>query len=291
MSDTIFRKVESVLSPPSYHMVGDGFRVHNFFPNYSDTRMSPFFLMDYNSPFYFAPREKPRGVGPHPHRGLETVTIAYQGKVAHHDSVGNSGVIGEGDVQWMTAGAGILHKEYHESEFSRVGGIFQMVQIWVNLPAKDKSAPPAYQAIENKDMGKVVLEGQGVRADIIAGEFLGVKGPARAFTPMEMYNIFLDKNAHLEMNTNESYNTGFLVVKGKVKVNGNVEAPVDHFVLFGGEGEKIRVDAPEDCTLLFLSGEPINESMAPHGPFLMNTMEEIRQAYNDYKEGKFGFLE
>jgi redox-sensitive bicupin YhaK (pirin superfamily) len=273
-------------------MVGDGFRVHGFFPgDRIDTkRMSPFFLMDYNSKVEFSPSDKPRGVGVHPHRGFETVTIAYHGKVAHHDSAGNSGVIGEGDVQWMTAASGLLHKEYHEKEFSRSGGLFQMVQLWVNLPAKYKMIPPKYQEITHAMMGKYELaEGKGV-IEVIAGEYEGTKGPASTFTPMHVYNARLKKGAKAELNFPSGYNTGLLVIEGSALINDNPAAS-DHFVLFKNDGERVTVESIEDAVLLILSGEPINEPIAQYGPFLMNTREELVQAIDDVNAGKFGVLE
>lgn len=291
MSNTI-KTVEAVITPPPAHMVGDGFRVHNFFPNnvIGKKRMSPFFLLDYNAKMEFSPREEPRGVGVHPHRGFETVTIAYHGRVAHHDSGGNSGVINEGDVQWMTAASGLLHKEYHEKEFSREGGPFQMVQLWVNLPAQYKMSPPKYQEISNSMMGKYNLpEDKGV-IEIIAGEFNGVKGPASTFTPLQVYNARLKKGAVLEMGFPSFYNTGILVIEGSAAIN-DTTAPADHFVLFKNDGEKIQVTANEDTVLLVLSGEPIDEPIAQYGPFLMNTWAEVEQAITDVSAGKFGVLE
>lgn len=275
-------------------MVGDGFRVHNFFPSgYSMdmARMSPFFLLDYNSKVDFPATDTPRGVGVHPHRGFETVTIAYHGKVAHHDSAGNIGVIGEGDVQWMTAASGVLHKEYHEKEYAKKGGFFQMVQLWVNLPAKDKMSKPKYQGITHDQMGKYNIPDKGGVVDIIAGELNGVKGPAYTFTPIQMYNARMKKGANLTLNLPENFNTGILVIEGKVKVNNEQDAPVDNFVLFKNDGETITLEALEDSILLVLSGEPILEPIAPYGPFLMNTKEELIQAYEDFNTGKFGHLE
>jgi quercetin 2,3-dioxygenase len=285
--------IEKILPPPPPHMVGDGFRVHNFFPsgyNMGNKRMSPFFMMDYNSKVDFSPREEPRGVGVHPHRGFETVTIAYHGKVAHHDSTGNSGVIGEGDVQWMTAASGILHKEYHEKEFSKTGGPFQMIQLWVNLPAKDKMSKPKYQAITNDQMGKYQLPREGGVVEVIAGEFKGVKGAASTFTPVEMYNIKIKRGASVAFELPEIFNTGILVVEGEVKVNGE-KAPADNFILFKNEGEIISIQAEADSVLLVLSGEPINEPIAAYGPFLMNTHQELEEAFDDFGKGKFGSLE
>ena len=286
------KSIQQILPPPAPHMVGDGFRVHNFFPtgyNIGKNRMSPFFMMDYNSKIDFSPRENPRGVGVHPHRGFETVTIAYHGKVAHHDSTGNSGVISEGDVQWMTAASGILHKEYHEEEFSKKGGPFQMIQLWVNLPAKDKMSKPKYQAITNDQLGKYQLDNGGV-VEVIAGEFKGVKGAASTFTPIEMYNAKIKKGAAVTFDLPENFNTGILVVEGAVKVNGE-KAPADNFILFKNEGETISIEAEEDSILFVISGEPINEPIAAYGPFLMNTHEELEQALEDFNKGKFGYLE
>lgn len=287
------KPVQQVLPPPAPHMVGDGFRVHNFFPggyNMGQKRMSPFFLMDYNSKVEFPPTDKPRGVDVHPHRGFETVTIAYHGKVAHHDSTGNSGIIGEGDVQWMTAASGILHKEYHEKEFSSNGGLFQMVQLWVNLPAKYKMSPPKYQPITNAQMGKYELpDGKGT-IDVIAGEYNGVKGPASTFTPIQMYNVRVKKGGKVLLNLPSNYNTGVLVVEGQVKVNDTDTAPADNFVLFKNEGEEVSLVAEQDSILLVLSGEPIDEPIAAYGPFLMNTHQELEQAVDDFSRGKFGTL-
>lgn len=273
-------------------MVGTGFRVHNFFPNGYNMdmrRMSPFFLLDYNARVSFPPSEEPRGVGVHPHRGFETVTIAYHGKVAHHDSAGNSGVIGAGDVQWMTAASGILHKEYQEQEFVRAGGDFQMVQLWVNLPAKYKMSEPKYQGIANSEIPKVEFPNGHV--DVIAGTFQGVKGAASTFSPIEVYNLHLEKGAEIQFSLPANFNTGILVVKGSATVNGTETAATDHFILFKNDGEEIALRAEEDATLLVLSGEPINEPIAPYGPFLMNTKEELEQAFDDLAKGKFGVLE
>ena len=287
------KSIEQIIAPPSPHMVGDGFRVHNFFPSSRTVgmqRMSPFFLMDYGSKIEFPPTNTPRGVGVHPHRGFETVTIAYHGKVAHHDSAGNSGVIGEGDVQWMTAAAGILHKEYHEKEWSKKGGLFQMVQLWVNLPAKFKMSPPKYQGLEREHFGKSLLPNDMGVVEVIAGNFNGTKGAASTFTPIEMYNVRAKKDAELTFSLPKHYNTGFMVIEGKVQLNDEV-VPFDHFVLFANDGTDIKLKATEDAVVLILSGEPINEPIVPYGPFVMNTKQEIMQAYEDLNNGKFGELE
>ena len=294
------KTIEAVIAPPAPHMVGDGFRVHSFFPSNSiidKKRMSPFFLMDYNSKIEFAPRNDPRGVGVHPHRGFETVTIAYHGRIAHHDSSGNSGIISDGDVQWMTAASGLLHKEYHEQQFSREGGLFQMVQLWVNLPAKYKMTPPKYQEITKSMMGKYMLPDDKGFVEIIAGEFINpdgsgqiVTGPASTFTPMHVYNARLKKDAKLEISFPAHYNTGLLVVEGNATIN-DTNVTTDHFVLFKNDAEEIDITVKEDAILLILSGEPINEPIAQYGPFLMNKWEELEQAIADVSAGKFGVLE
>jgi len=291
---TKFKSIDSIMPPPVYHMVGDGFRVHNFFPSQPKIGldgMSPFFLMDYGSKWSVPPSVIPKGVGVHPHRGFETVTIAYHGKVAHHDSAGNSGVIGEGDVQWMTAGAGVLHKEYHEKEFSKKGGIFQMVQLWVNLPAKFKMTPAKYQAIENKDISRFLLDDGKSVVEIIAGEYKGIKGPAFTFSPVNMFNAKLIHGAKADFSFNKNFNTGMLVIEGEVKINDSKTASENYFILFRHDGEDIVIEALKDSLILILSGEPINEPIASNGPFVMNTETEIKQAYDDYYKGKFGYLE
>jgi redox-sensitive bicupin YhaK (pirin superfamily) len=288
------KNIVAILPPPPFHMVGDGFRVHNFFPSEPKigmTGMSPFFLMDYGSKWLVPPSEIPRGVGVHPHRGFETVTISYHGKVAHNDSAGNSGVIGEGDVQWMTAGSGVLHKEYHEKVFSRKGGLLQMVQLWVNLPAKNKMTPAKYQAIEKKDMKKVLLDDGISEVELIAGKYNGMKGPASTFTPVNLFNANLVKGAKTSLNFKKNYNTGILVIEGEIIINNSATARENHFVFFGHDGEEVSIEAIDSCVLLVLSGEPIPEPISSYGPFVMNTETEIKQAFEDYNNGKFGYLE
>lgn len=287
-----FRSIEKIIAPPETHWVGDGFRVHNFFPyGLAEQRMSPFYLLDYNSRHTFSPTRKPRGVGSHPHRGFETATFAFKGKVAHHDSRGNSGVIGEGDVQWMTAGSGILHKEYHEEEFSRRGGDFHMIQLWVNLPARYKMTEPKYQAIENRQFGKFVLPDDLGLVEVVAGEYAGVKGPATTFSPVEIYIGKVKKGARLDFPTRAGFNTGLVNLEGTLLINNTDEVPVDNFVLFANDGEMFTVEALTDATYFILSGEPLNEPIAAYGPFVMNTQEEIRQAMKDFGNGMFGRLE
>jgi len=253
--------------------------------------MDPFFLLDYNSPWTLPPSDHLRGVGVHPHRGFETVTIAYHGSLAHHDSAGNSGVIHEGDVQWMTAGSGVLHKEYHEKEFSKKGGIFQVVQLWVNLPQKFKMTHPRYQPIERKNMGQAALDDGSSVIEVISGEYNGVRGPALTYSPVYLYNARLTKGANAFLSFDRNYNTGLLVIEGEVEINGSVNAPHDNFAFFDHNGETIALKAILDSVVLVMSGEPIREPIASRGPFVMNTGEEIKQAYNDYFSGKFGHLE
>lgn len=285
------KPILSILNPTAPHMVGDGFRVHNFFPSGYDLKMSPFFLLDYNAKIDFSARNEPRGVGVHPHRGFETVTIAYHGAVAHHDSAGNSGIIYPGDVQWMTAGSGILHKEYHEEAFSKTGGPFQMVQLWVNLPAKDKMNSPKYQALKHSEIAKVTLSDHAGTVEVIAGSLNNVKGSASTFTPIEVYNARLNTGGKTSFDFPSNFNTAFIVIEGEIKVNGSSIAKVDQFIHFKNEGERIEVEALTNSIVLVLSGEPINEPISQYGPFLMNTQEEIQQAIADYNEGRFGYLE
>jgi hypothetical protein len=246
-------------------------------------------MLDFNAAYDFGPSEHIRGVDVHPHKGFETVTIAYQGSVAHHDSAGNSGIINPGDVQWMTAGAGILHKEYHEKEFSKRGGPFEMVQLWVNLPKKDKSTPAHYQSITADQMGKLELPDNGGVVNVIAGNFNQVSGPAKTYSPVNLFDIKLKKGAEVATRVTEGYNTALLVINGAVEVNGE-KASEHSFVLFKNEGDEISIKASEDSVLLLLSGEPINEPIASYGPFVMNTQEEIYTAIEEFNAGKYGVL-
>jgi len=288
------RTVELVASPREPHFVGDGFRVHNFIPSgfrLDMQRMSPFIMLDYNSTYKFPPSDTPKGVGVHPHKGFETVTIAYKGKVAHHDSSGGGGVIGEGDIQWMTAAKGILHKEYHEAEWSKKGGDFQMVQLWVNLPAKDKKADPKYQAIKYEDINRYNLPDDAGTIEVIAGEYKGTKGSASTFTPVHMFNAKLKKGGKVDFQFPAEYNTALLVIEGNITVNGNKETPTDHLALMANDGETFQIEANDDAIVLVLSGQPINEPIAAQGPFVMNTRQELMEAFNDFNLGKFGYLE
>jgi quercetin 2,3-dioxygenase len=278
--------------PSTPGMVGDGFRVFNIIPGAGITqqRISPFLMLDFNTEFEFGPSEKVRGVNVHPHKGFETVTIAYKGSVAHHDSAGNSGVINPGDVQWMTAGNGVLHKEYHEKEYSKRGGPFEMVQLWVNLPKKNKSVPPRYQELKAAVIKKVILPDSKGMINVIAGSYANVTGPAHTYTPVNLFDIKLKENGQVFLDISETHNAALLVVNGNVAVNG-VKANEHSFVLFLNEGTEIILKAEDDSVVLFLSGEPIDEPIASYGPFVMNTQNEIYEAIEDYQSGKFGSLE
>ena len=287
------KKVEIIVPPREPHFVGDGFRVHNFIPGgfrLDMKRMDPFIMLDYNSKFHFSGTDKPRGVGVHPHRGFETVTIAYQGRVEHGDSSGGGGIIGEGDVQWMTAASGVLHKEFHETEWAKKGGIFQMVQLWINLPAKDKMSPPKYQAIKNSEMKTVDL-GENGFVEIISGEYQSEKGPASTFSPVNLMNAKLKKNGKADFSFPANFSTALLVTEGSITVNDDEKVLTDHFVLFENEGEAFQIEATEDSVVLVLSGQPLNEPIFSHGPFVMNSKQEIIQAFDDFNTGKFGYLE
>ena len=268
--------IERIIPKPSRPgMVGDGFRVYYYIPGASlpQQRISPFLMLDFNAEYDFGPSDHVRGVDVHPHKGFETVTIAYKGSVAHHDSTGNSGIINPGDVQWMTAGSGILHKEYHEKEFSKTGGPFEMVQLWVNLAKKDKGVPAHYQAITKEQMGNVISPDGLVVVNVIAGDFNGVKGPAETYSPINMYDIKLKTGGAISTSLPANYNTALLVISGDIIVNGK-PASQHRFVLFANEGEAVTIIANEDSVVLLLSGEPINEPIASYGPFVMNTQKK-----------------
>lgn len=285
------KSIEKIIARPAQPgMVGDGFRVFNFIPQMiSQRRIDPFLMLDFNAAYDFGASEHIRGVDVHPHKGFETVTIAYQGSVAHHDSKGNSGVIHPGDVQWMTAGDGILHKEYHEENFARKGGNFEMVQLWVNLPQKFKSVEAHYQAITKAEMSCVVLPDDGGIVNIIAGTFNDVKGSAHTYSPVNLLDFKLKKGAVVKTSIPAAHNTAALVVNGSASFN-NRQAAQHSFVLFANDADNIAIEATEDAVILLLSGAPLNEPIASYGPFVMNTQEEIITAINDFNSGKFGVL-
>lgn len=288
---TMQKKVLGTYGPGSSHWVGDGFPVRNLFPsNGIQLEVSPFLMLDYAGPQYFKPASQPRGVGEHPHRGFETVTIAYQGSVGHRDSAGNSGVIYPGDVQWMTAASGVLHEEMHEAEFTRKGGTFEMIQLWVNLPAAHKMSKPGYQAI-TKEQIPVVNFATGGHARIIAGSLDRTKGPARTFTPLNVWDVELKAGERVDLTVPEGHNTAVILRKGDATVNGTGKLTGEaRITTLGREGDTITLEAAADSQLLLLSGEPINEPVVNYGPFVMNTREEIMQAVQDFQSGRFGQL-
>ena len=271
--------------------MGDGFPVRGAFGDRAFTpEISPFLLLDFAGPAEFPPSEEPRGVGQHPHRGFETVTIVYQGEVEHRDSAGNAGAIGPGDVQWMTAASGVLHEERHGREFTRRGGVLEMAQLWVNLPAEAKMSPPRYQTILDRDIPAVSLPDGAGTARVIAGDFQGTRGPARTVTPVEVWDLRVKAGGRAELTLPDGFTTILYVAHGGVVVNGSRAAGEGDTVLLSQGGEEVAIAASKDSILLALSGEPIPEPIASYGPFVMNTKEEIRQAIADFQAGRMGRL-
>ncbi len=275
----------------SHHMVGDGFPVRNIIPGAGvDEQLSPFLMLDYMGPEQFPPTNRQLGVGEHPHRGFETVTIMYHGKVAHRDSTGSGGVIGPGDVQWMTAASGVVHEELHEKEFAQKGGLLEGIQLWVNLPKAFKMTAPRYQTLLGSEIPTVDLGGGAGRLRVIAGEFRGVKGPAKTFSPVHLYDLQLAAGHRTEFALPEGFNSSVFVLHGQVVVNGSQTVDEVEIALLGQRGERVVLEAKKDATILVLSGEPIAEPIARYGPFVMNTRDEIIQAVHDYQAGKMGHL-
>lgn len=282
------KKLIDIQTAPAGHWVGNGFPVRTLFSHQSHAeQVSPFLLLDYAGPAKFAPSDQPRGVGEHPHRGFETVTIVFQGELEHHDSAGNHGKIGPGDVQWMTAASGIVHEEWHEQAFTKRGGILEMVQLWVNLPAKDKMSPPRYQEILNRQIPAITLNGAGA-VRVIAGDFRGAKGPARTFTPITVLDLRLQAHRPVELFLHEGHTALAVVLNGKAIINEVDVASAADLAIFERKGGGITIEAKEDAAVLVLSGEPINEPVVSYGPFVMNTQEQIRQAISDYQNGRLG---
>jgi redox-sensitive bicupin YhaK (pirin superfamily) len=284
-----FRSVEGIHRSTGFHWVGNGFFVSTYFPSAKlpSERVSPFVLMDYGPAKEFSPlAHGKRGVGWHPHRGFETVTLAWEGSVAHRDNAGHADVIGPGDAQWMTAASGIFHEEYHEEELTRRGGRLHMMQLWVNLPSRDKTAPPGYQALEASQFPSVELDGGGT-VRVIAGEYQGARGPARTFTPITMLDVQLRAGRELAVSLPPTYNALTVVAKGSVTA-GSTAAAVGELVLFANDGERLALSAKEDAHVILLAGEPIREPIVQYGPFVMNSVEEIEQAMVDVERGKFG---
>ncbi|KDR27166.1 pirin family protein [Caballeronia zhejiangensis] len=284
------KKILGTYSNPNSHWVGDGFPVRTLFSHQSMGRhLSPFLMLDYAGPAHFTPTGRRRGVGQHPHRGFETVTIVYQGELEHLDSSGGGGRIGPGDVQWMTAGAGILHEEFHSRAFAKTGGTLEMVQLWVNLPAKDKMTAPGYQTVLATEIPSVALPDGAGQVRVIAGDFKGRPGPARTFTPIDVWDIRLNRGRTAEFKLPVGRSVALVVLRGQILVNGDMRTVNEaQLVLLGAEGTDVRVEAASDATVLLLSGEPIDEPVAAYGPFVMNTTEEINQAVQDFQNGRFG---
>ncbi len=283
------RQILGVYSAPRPHWVGDGFPVRTMLSHHDQgSHVSPFVMLDYAGPATFEPTAARRGVGAHPHKGFETVTIVYDGEVEHRDSTGAGGIIGPGDVQWMTAASGIIHEEFHSPAFAKRGGNFEMVQLWVNLPAKDKGAKPGYQSLLNGDIPTVELANGAGKLRVIAGRFGDAKGPARTFTPINIWDVRLARGQTASLDVPEGHTVSVLVLSGTVEVNGQEIAREAQMVVLGREGGPITVEANGDAKLLVLTGEPIDEPVVAHGPFVMNTIGEIKQAMLEFQNGKFG---
>lgn len=285
------RTIESLIPPPPPHFVGDGFRVHNFFPGQVPggmKRTDPFLLLDYGAPFMFEPSEHQRGVDVHPHRGFETVTFAFKGSVAHRDNSGGGGIIDEGDIQWMTAGSGILHEEFHSEEFAKTGGWFHMAQLWVNLPAQHKMTKPAYQAIQHENIPHHIEDGCDIA--VIAGSYKQVHGIADTFTDIRMFLVHLKPGAKFQYECPSTYTVIALNIEGEASMNEEHSFPEHHCALFANDGELIRLKGATETRILLLIGKPIRENIIASGPFVMNTREELIKAYDDFSSGLFGVL-
>lgn len=285
------KRVLGIHSPPARHWVGDGFPVRTLF-SYAEygAQLSPFLLLDHAGPLDFSPTTAQRGVGEHPHRGFETVTIVYQGEVAHHDSTGAGGLVGPGDVQWMTAGSGILHEEFHSAAFASTGGTLEMVQLWVNLPARDKMIAPGYQTLLSRDIPVVELADGAGFLRVIAGEYGGAHGPAHTHSPMAVWDLRLRQQRSARFELPAGHTLALVVLRGAVRINGTELAHEGQWALFDRPGSAVDVDATSDAMALLLSGEPIDEPIAGHGPFVMNSQKEIAQAIDDFASGRFGHM-
>lgn len=287
------KKIVGVYRNQEMHWVGDGFPVKNLFSyDRLGQTISPFLLLDYAAPYHFEPTTAQHGVGSHPHRGFETVTIAYKGEVTHKDSHGGGGTIKTGDVQWMTAGSGLVHEEFHSTEFAEQGGLFEMVQLWVNLPAVDKMTAPKYQAIEAKDIPVIQFEDDAGYLRVIAGQYDGQQGPANTYSPLNVWDIALSKNHVENFFVPIDQTTLIVVLEGEIMINGTQKAQDHSLVIFGKDGEAhIQVEALQNAKFLVLTGKPLNEPIQGYGPFVMNSKAEIIQAFDDFNQGKFGKIE
>ena len=286
------KQLKAIYKAPEAHWVGDGFKVRSLF-SYSNhgKLLNPFLLLDRAGPTKFKPTNSPGGVGEHPHRGFETVTIVYEGELAHHDSSGKGGEIGPGDVQWMTAAKGILHKEYHSKNFAKNGGVLDMVQLWVNLPAKDKMSKPGYQAITANMIPKVQLANDLGFMRVIAGDYNGTKGAAKTFTPVDVWDFHLKTGGAVTVPAVQYRYVGLIVLHGEVILNGEQVIKESELAILDKHGEEFTLEATKDSIVLYLSGEPINEPVVGYGPFVMNSREEIMQASLDYSHGRFGKMQ
>ena len=283
------KKIQGIHRSPNAHWVGDGFPVRSLFTyDHLARHISPFLLLDYAGPHDFAPTTARRGVGQHPHRGFETVTIVYQGELEHRDSTGAGGLIGPGDVQWMTAAGGIIHEEFHSPAFARSGGTLEMVQLWVNLPARDKRAAAGYQTLLANDIPVVTLEGEAGSLRVIAGRYLDRQGPARTFTEMDVWDLRLKAGATLQLPVAAGRNAALVVLRGTLRVNDEREAGAASLVLLERDGDAVRLEALDDVSVLLLSGEPIDEPIVGYGPFVMNSQAEIAESFDDFQAGRFG---
>ena len=284
------KKIKFTYTADQKHWVGDGFHVYGLLRPLEEMNkfISPFVMLDYASPKEFSTTNQRRGVGEHPHRGMETVTFAYQGEVEHRDSSGGGGVIKPGDIQWMTAGKGVVHDEFHSVAFSKKGGIFEMVQLWINLPKKNKMAEPKYQEIKNKNIPTIALGG-GTKLRVIAGDFNGYKGPSNSFTTINLYDIISKINNNISINFKNDTNTVILIMAGELKIENKIFKDKS-ILIFEREGTEINFKVSEKFKGLILNGEPIDEPIVSHGPFVMNTKEEIDEAFSDYQNGKMGSL-
>jgi len=286
------KKILGIHRSPHAHWVGDGFPVRSLF-TYDNlaSQISPFLLLDYAGPHTFTPTTDRRGVGQHPHRGFETVTIVYQGELEHRDSTGAGGFIGPGDVQWMTAANGIIHEEFHSPAFARSGGMLEMVQLWVNLPARDKRAAAGYQTLLATDIPEVALGGDAGSLRVIAGGYQGHQGPARTFTPMDVWDMRLQAGSHVQLPVAAGRNAALVVLRGTLRVNGERDAGPASLVLLDRTGEDVLIEAREGASVLLLSGEPIDEPIVGYGPFVMNSQAEIAESFDDFHAGRFGQME
>lgn len=283
------KTILEVSSNPRGHWVGDGFPVRSLFSYSTHSKtLSPFLLLDFAGPAEFTPAATPRGVGQHPHRGFETVTIVYRGEVSHRDSTGQGGTIGPGDVQWMTAGAGILHEEFHSDAFTRAGGMLQMIQLWVNLPARHKMTTPRYQAILNSEIPAAALANGAGTVRVIAGQYENAKGPAQTFTPMNVWDLRLTASGSTTVSAPAGWNTALIVLNGQIKVNSERVVQEGAMAVLSAQGSDCFIETLSDASVLLLSGEPIDEPVVGYGPFVMNTRSEIEQAIHDFNSGKFG---